>query len=195
RQYRNKLFVTGGLPDTAYALAIATRRDMAVLASILDKSLAAISARDAETIAQQWIQSADYGKPSLRSILYYRRWQVVATGASLLALAVIAFASWRSRAAAVRSERDKAMFFAFISHEIRTPMHTILSSLELLQRAKLPPKQANRAEAAVAASESRLTPLDDILDYSRLESHNVTLAPAPTHVEPWLRHSAHMVRW
>ncbi|RKT99877.1 histidine kinase [Burkholderia sp. Nafp2/4-1b] len=195
RQYRNQLFVSGGLPDNPYALAIATRRDMPVLASILDKSLAAISARDAEIIARQWIESTDYGKPSLHSILYYRRWQVAAAGAGLLALAAIAFASWRSRVAAVRSERDKAMFFAFISHEIRTPMHTILSSLELLQRAKLPPKQAGRADAAVAASESLLTLLDDILDYSRLESRNVTLAPEPTHVEPWVQRSADMVRW
>ncbi|TEU90120.1 response regulator [Burkholderia cepacia] len=137
RQYRDKLLVTGGLPDSPYALAIATRPDMPVLASILDKSLAAIPARDAEHIARQWIESADYGKPSLHSILYYRRWQVTAAGAGLLALAAIAFVSWRSRVAAVRSERDKAMFFAFISHEIRTPMHTILSSLELLQRSAL----------------------------------------------------------
>ncbi|UIY58873.1 ATP-binding protein [Burkholderia cepacia] len=195
RQYRDKLFVTGGLPDSPYALAIATRPDMPVLASILDKSLAAIPARDAEHIARQWIESADYGKPSLHSILYYRRWQVTAAGAGLLALAAIAFVSWRSRVAAVRSERDKAMFFAFISHEIRTPMHTILSSLELLQRSALPPKQAGRADAAIAASESLLTLLDDILEYSRLESHNVTLAPEPTHVEPWVRRSADMVRW
>ncbi|MCW3660519.1 cable pilus system hybrid histidine kinase CblT [Burkholderia cenocepacia] len=195
RQYRNKLFVSGGLPDNPYALAIATRRDMPVLASILDKSLAAISARDAEIIARQWIESTDYGKPSLHSILYYRRWQVAAAAAGLLALAAIAFASWRSRAVTLRSARDKAMFFAFISHEIRTPMHTILSSLELLQRAKLPPKQAGRADAAVAASESLLTLLDDILDYSRLESRNVTLAPEPTHVEPWVQRSADMVRW
>ncbi|MGS0896107.1 ATP-binding protein [Burkholderia stagnalis] len=195
RQYHDKLFVTGGLPENPYALAIATRRDMPVLASILDKSLAAIPARDAEHIALRWIESADYGEPSLHSILYYRRWQVAAGGAGLLALAAIAFASWRSRVAAVRGERDKAMFLAFISHEIRTPMHTILSSLELLQRSKLPPKQADRADAAVAASESLLTLLDDILEYSRLESHNVTLAPDPTHVEPWVRRSADMMRW
>ncbi|WP_175854178.1 ATP-binding protein [Burkholderia anthina] len=195
RQFRDKLFVSGGLPDSPYALSLATRNDLPVLASILDKSLAAIPARDAEHIVHQWIESTDYGKPSLQSILYYRRWQVAAAGAGLLALAAIAFVSWRSRVAAVRSARDKAMFFAFISHEIRTPMHTILSSLELLQRAKLPPKQANRADAALAASESLLTLLDDILDYSRLESRNVTLAPEPTHIAPWIQRSADMVRW
>ncbi|MGZ2746307.1 ATP-binding protein [Burkholderia stagnalis] len=195
RQFHDQLFVAGGLPDGQYALAMATRRDMPVLASILEKSLAAIPAREVDEITRQWIETADYGKPSLHSILYYRRWQVAAAGAGLLALAAIAFVSWRSRVAAVRSERDKAMFLAFISHEIRTPMHTILSSVELLRRSNLAPKQASRADAAMAASESLLTLLDDILEYSRLESHNVTLAPEPTHVQPWVQRSADMVRW
>ncbi|WGS44795.1 ATP-binding protein [Burkholderia sp. JSH-S8] len=195
RQFHDKLFVAGGLPDGQYALAMATRRDMPVLASILEKSLAAIPAREVDEITRQWIETADYGKPSLHSILYYRRWQVAAAGAGLLALAAIAFVSWRSRVAAVRSERDKAMFVAFISHEIRTPMHTILSSVELLQRSNLAPMQASRADAAMAASESLLTLLDDVLEYSRLESHNVTLAPEPTHVQPWAQRSADMVRW
>ncbi|RXV64245.1 response regulator [Burkholderia stabilis] len=195
RQYRDDLFVSGGLPDSPYTLAIATRSDMPVLASILDKSLAVIPAPDAEHIARQWFESVEYGEPSLHSILYYRRGQVVAAAAGLLALIAIAFVSWRSRVAAVRSEREKAMFLAFISHEIRTPMHTILSSLELLQRSKLPPKQADRADAALAASESLLALLDDILEYSRLESHHVTLAPEPTHIGTWAQRSADMMRW
>lgn len=194
RQFHDELFVAGGLPHGQYALAMATRRDMPVLASILEKSLAAIPAREVDEITRQWIETADYGKPSLHSILYYRRWQVAAAAAGLLALAAIAFVSWRSRVAAVRSERDTAMFLAFISHEIRTQMHTILSSVELLQRSNLAPRQASRADAAMAASESLLTLLDDILEYSRLESHNVTLTPEPTPIQPWVRHSADMVR-
>ncbi|MBN3769074.1 transporter substrate-binding domain-containing protein [Burkholderia sp. Se-20378] len=195
RQFQNELFVSGGLLDHQYALGMATRADMPELASIVAKSLAAIPAREVGLIMHEWAESADYGKPTIQSILYYRRWQVTAAGATLLALAAIAFASWRARVAAIRSERDKAMFVAFISHEIRTPMHTILSSLELLQRSNLAPKQAGRANAALAASESLLTLLDDLLEYSRLESHNVTLAPEPTHVEPWARRSADMLRW
>ncbi|MDN7452292.1 ATP-binding protein [Burkholderia cenocepacia] len=195
RQFQGELFLSGGLPDRPYALALATRSDMPLLASILDKSLAAISARASEEIPRQWIESADYGKPTLRSILYYRRWQVTAAGATALALIAIAFVSWRARVAAVRSERDKAMFLAFISHEIRTPMHTILSSLELLQRAKLAPKHAGRADAAIAASESLLTLLDDVLDYSRLESRHITLVPEPTQVGPWAQRSVEIVRW
>ncbi|MBR7964233.1 ATP-binding protein [Burkholderia latens] len=195
RQFKGKLFVSGGLADRPYALAFATRRDLPLLASILDKSLASIPARESEEIPRRWIESVDYGKPTLHSILYYHRWQVVAASVTLLGLVAVTFVSWRSRKAAVRSEREKAMFVAFISHEIRTPMHTILASLELLQHSRLTPKQAARADAAVGASESLLMLLDDILEYSRLESHSVTLAPEPTHVMQWARRSADMVRW
>ena len=195
RQFQGELFLSGGLPDRPYALSLATRRDNPILASILDKSIAAIPARDTESIPRGWLQSADYGKPTFQSILYYHRWQVATGCALLFALVSIAVGSWRARAAAIGSAREKAMFFAFISHEIRTPMHTILSSLELLQRAKLAPKQASQADAAVAASESLLTLLDDILDYSRLESRNVALVLEPTQVGPWIRDSVEMVRW
>ncbi|WP_330989207.1 ATP-binding protein [Burkholderia territorii] len=195
RQFQDQLYVSGGLADRPYALAMATRRDMALLASILDKSLRAIPARDSEEIPRRWIESADYGKPTLRSIYHYRRWQVITAGAIVLGLIVVTVIVWRSRVAAIRSERDKAMFLAFISHEIRTPMHTILSSLELLQHSDLTPKQANRADAAVAASESLLTLLNDILEYSRLESRGVTLSLEPTDIVRWTKDCAEMVRW
>ncbi len=107
-----------------YALARSTRSDMPVLAPILDKSFAAISARTGEEISRRWMEWTDCGEPTLRSILYYRRWQVTSTGATVFALAAIALLSWRARAAAVRSEREKATFLAFISHEIRTSMLT-----------------------------------------------------------------------
>ena len=63
------------------------------------------------------------------------------------------------------------------SNAIRTLIVRSGRRSSLLQRSQLAPKQAGRADAAVAASESLLTLLDDVLEYSRLESRNVTLAP------------------
>lgn len=195
RQFKGKLFLSGSVWDRPYALALATRSDNRILASILDKSLLSIPASATEAIRHRWLETADYGEPTLASILYYRQRQVVVIGAVLIAFALLAYLSWRSRASAVRSEREKAMFLAFISHEIRTPMHTILSSLELLQRSALTGQQANRADAAISASETLLTLLDDVLEYSRLESRNVTLAPKPTEIGPWANQTVEMVRW
>lgn len=195
RQFKGRLFLSGSIWDRPYALTMVTREDNAVLASILDKSLTAIPASDADAIRHRWQETTDYGAPSLSSILHYRWRQVALVGGVVLAFAVLAYVLWRARVAAVRSERDKAMFLAFISHEIRTPMHTILASLELLQRSQLTGEQASRANAAVSASETLLALLDDVLEYSRLESRSVTLAPQPTEIGPWAEQTLDMVRW
>ncbi|CAJ0776126.1 Sensor histidine kinase RcsC [Ralstonia mannitolilytica] len=195
RQFKGRLFLSGSIWDGPYALTMVTREDNAVLASILDKSLTAIPASEADAIRHRWQETTDYGAPSLASILHYRWRQVALVGGVLLAFATLAYVLWRARVAAVRSERDKAMFLAFISHEIRTPMHTILASLELLQRSQLTGQQASRADAAVSASETLLALLDDVLEYSRLESHSVTLTPEPTRIGPWAQQTIDMVRW
>uniref|UniRef100_UPI0025F2B781 ATP-binding protein n=1 Tax=Ralstonia sp. UBA689 TaxID=1947373 RepID=UPI0025F2B781 len=195
RQFKGRLFLSGSIWDRPYALTMTTRQDSPVLASIIDKSLTAIPASDADAIRYRWLETTDFGAPSLASILHYRWRQVIFVGGVLLAFAVLAYVLWRARVAAVRSERDKAMFLAFISHEIRTPMHTILSSLELLQRSQLTGQQASRADAAISASESLLALLDDVLEYSRLESRSVKLAPQPTAIGPWAQQSVDMVRW
>jgi signal transduction histidine kinase/CheY-like chemotaxis protein len=195
RQFKDRLFLSGSIWDRPYALTMVTRRDSPVLAAILNKSLTAISASDADAIRHRWQETTDYGAPSLASILHYRWRQVLFVAGVVLAFAVLAYVLWRARVAAVRSERDKAMFLAFISHEIRTPMHTILASLELLQRSQLTGPQASRANAAVSASETLLALLDDVLEYSRLESRSVTLVLRPTTIGPWAEQTLDMVRW
>ncbi|WP_080415615.1 ATP-binding protein [Burkholderia ubonensis] len=194
-RYLGQLFMSGMLADRPVSLAMITRTDMPLLASIIDKSLAAIPVSETAAMTRNWVELADYGKPTIRSILYYRAPQVIAIGLVLLAFATLAYLSWKSRAAAVRSERDKAMFLAFVSHEIRTPMQTILSSLELLQCSSLTGQQASRADAAISASETLLTLLDDVLVFSRLESHKVTLEPQTVALGAWARDTVGMVRW
>ncbi|WP_330849061.1 ATP-binding protein [Burkholderia diffusa] len=195
RKFPGQLYMSGMLADRPVSLAMLTRADLPILASIIDKSLAAIPVSETAEITRNWVEMADYGKPTIRSILHYRAPQVFAIAAALLAFAALACLSWKSRVAAIRSERDKAKFLAFVSHEIRTPMHTILSSLELLQRSRLTGQQANRADAAISASETLLTLLDDILEYSRLESRKVCLATQAVELEAWARQTVDMVRW
>jgi two-component system, NarL family, sensor histidine kinase EvgS len=87
------------------------------------------------------------------------------------------------------------MFLAFMSHEIRTPMHTILSSLELLQRSPLDAKQATRTRSAVVASETLLELLNDLLEYSRLDSRGTQLELLATPIDAWARLTVDQVRW
>lgn len=195
RQFIGQVYMSGMLADRPVSLAMLTRADLPILASIIDKSLAAITASETAGITRDSIELGDYGKPSIRSILRYRAPVVLATGVTLLTFAVLVYLMWKSRAAAIRSKRDKAMFLAFVSHEIRTPMQTVLSSLDLLQRSQLPAEQACRVDAAASASETLLTLLDDILDYSRLETRRVNLLPQTVKLDAWARQTVDMVRW
>lgn len=195
RRYTGQLYMSGMLADRPVSLAMLSRVDLPILASIIDKSLAAIPVSETARITRDSIELGDYGKPTIRSIVHYRAPAVLAIILTLLTFGVLAYLMWRSRAAAIRSKRDKAKFLAFVSHEIRTPMQTVLSSLEFLQRSQLSVQQAGRVDAAASASETLLTLLDDILDYSRLESRKVTLSPQTVELDAWARKTVDMVRW
>ncbi|WDR88171.2 ATP-binding protein [Burkholderia ambifaria] len=195
RQFTGQLYMSGMLADRPVSLAMLTRADLPILASIIDKSLAAIPVSETAGITRDSIELGDYGEPTIRSIVHYRAPVVLAIALTLLTFAVLAYLMWKSRAEAIRSKRDKAMFLAFVSHEIRTSMQTVLSSLEFLQRSRLPVQQAGRVDEAASASETLLTLLDDILEYSRLESRKVTLSPQTVELDAWARQTVDMVRW
>lgn len=195
RQYYGRLHLSGHVAYYPIALSMATRSDLPLLASIIDKSLAAIPVRQAEGITESWLKLADYGEPSTASILRYRAPQVMGAAGIMFAFALLTIFSLRARAAALHSKREKAMFLAFMSHEIRTPMHTILSSLELLQRSPLDAKQAMRTRSAVVASETLLELLNDLLEYSRLDSRGTQLELLATPVDTWARLTVDQVRW
>ena len=195
RQFAGQVYTSGMLADRPVSLAMLTRTDLPLLASIIDKSLAAITVIETAGITRDSIELDDYGKPSFRSIMRYRAPVVTATFLTLLSFVVVVYVLWKSRAAAIRGKRDKAMLLAFVSHEIRTPMQTVLSSLDLLKRSQLPVQQACRVDAATSASQTLLTLLDDILDYSRLEARKVRLSPQLVEVDVWARQTVDMVRW
>ena len=73
----------------------------------------------------------------------------------------------------------KAQFLATMSHEIRTPMNGVLGMLELLLRADLEESQRECARMAHGSAEALLLLLNDILDLSKLEAHQVRLEALP----------------
>ncbi len=75
-----------------------------------------------------------------------------------------------NQAAQIKSE-----FLANMSHEIRTPMNGVLGMLDLLQSEDLNPSQKENLEVAYASGKNLLQIINDILDYSKLESGKLVL--------------------
>lgn len=69
----------------------------------------------------------------------------------------------------------KSQFLANMSHEIRTPMNAIIGFTELLKATELNAKQSGFLEKINTASKNLLHILNDILDYSKIESEKLVI--------------------
>ncbi|RXE96898.1 PAS domain S-box protein [Pseudoalteromonas sp. PS5] len=84
-----------------------------------------------------------------------------------------------ARLAAEHSSKAKSDFLANMSHEIRTPMNAILGGLQLLENASLDNDLRKVLSNAIFSAKSLLTIINDILDYSKIESNKIELESAP----------------
>jgi len=80
--------------------------------------------------------------------------------------------------AAQAASRAKSEFLAKMSHEIRTPMNGVLGMTDLLSRTELSDRQRKFVGTAHHSAETLLDLINDILDYSRIETGKVELEHA-----------------
>ena len=79
----------------------------------------------------------------------------------------------RARARAEQASSAKSEFLATMSHEIRTPMNGVLGMLRLMADGPLNERQQQQVRVMRSSSEILLGILNDILDYSRVESGEI----------------------
>ncbi len=84
-----------------------------------------------------------------------------------------------ARRRAIEANRAKSEFLANMSHEIRTPMNGVIGFTHLLGKTELTEKQLDYLGTIQKSANSLLRIVDDILDFSQLESGKLILTHEP----------------
>ena len=135
---------------------------------ILKKPFDAVEVRQlASALSAKWNASrqGELKMAQLEKLVRLRNCQLESLNLDLL----------RARDAAKAASLVKSEFLANMSHEIRTPMNALLGMTHLALQTELTPRQQQYLDTARGAAESLMQTINDILDFTVMESGKLEL--------------------
>jgi len=123
--------------------------------------------------------------PRLDGSLDYVRWRNVpwftADGAigGIIMFTEVVTREVEMRKAAEAAAAAKTRFLSAMSHEIRTPLNGILGILQILTHRDLPQEAAKQIQIARRSGFMLLSLINQVLEFSKIESGRIDLAPEP----------------
>lgn len=85
------------------------------------------------------------------------------------------------------ANQAKSDFLATMSHEIRTPLNGIIGFVEMLDDTPLSDEQDDYVQTIRSSSEALMSLINDVLDFSKVESGNLTLEAREFPMLPMIR--------
>ena len=96
--------------------------------------------------------------------------------------------------AAKKANKAKSEFLATMSHELRTPLNGVIGFTELLYESKLSENQKNYLDLAIKSAHSLLEIINDILDFTKLETRTFEIQTNKTNVRQMIDEVIDLIR-
>ncbi len=100
----------------------------------------------------------------------------------------------REKQRAVLANESKGKFLANMSHEIRTPINTVIGMNEMILRENNDPAVREYANNIGSASKTLLSLVNDVLDFSKMESGSLDIANNSYYLSSLLNDTVHVLQ-